>query len=87
MELLILLGFALGWATCWIQESRYLNRIQESLSDLEMELAQEKETAKVLQSQLHHHSETVVAQELEILKLSEKVTGQERELDSLRYRT
>jgi hypothetical protein len=75
MELLILLGFALGWGTCWIQESRYLNQVQESLL--------EKESA--LKSQLHHHSETVTAQELELLKLQEKVLVQERELDSLRY--
>jgi hypothetical protein len=76
MELLILLGFALGWATCWIQESRYLNRLQESLLEKE----------KALQSQLHYHEETVVAQEMELLKLQGKVLAQERELDSLRYR-
>lgn len=86
MELLILLGFLLGWATCWVQQSRYLNRVQVSVSDLESDLAQEKATAKGLTSQLHHHLETVVAQEMEILKLSEKVTAQERELDSLRYK-
>ena len=76
MELLILLGFALGWATGWVQESRYLNQVQESLLQKE----------SVLQSQLLHHSETVTAQELEILKLQEKVSAQERELDALRYR-
>ena len=79
MELLILLGFLLGWATCWMQESQYLRRVQ-------VELAQEKEMAKGLTKQLHYHSETVVAQELEILKLSEKVLAQVRELESLRYR-
>lgn len=76
MELLILLGFLGGWATCWVQQSRYLNRVQETA----------KETAKGLTKQLHSHSETVVVQELEILKLSEKVLAQERELDSLRYK-
>lgn len=79
MELLILLGFLLGWATCWIQEQRYLNRLQS-------DLAQGRETEKALLSQLHSHSETVVAQEMQILKLEEKVTAQERELDSLRYK-
>lgn len=79
MELLILLGFLLGWATCWVQQSRYLNRVQS-------DLAQETETVKGLTRQLHHHLETVVAQEMEILKLSEKVTAQERELDLLRYK-
>lgn len=79
MELLILLGFLLGWATCWIQEQRYLNRLQS-------DLAQGSETEKALLSQLHSHSETVVAQEMQILKLEEKVTAQERELDSLRYK-
>jgi predicted nucleic acid-binding Zn-ribbon protein len=79
MELLILLGFLLGWATCWIQEQRYLNRLQS-------DLAQVTETEKALLSQLHHHSETVVAQEMQILKLEEKVLAQERELDSLRYK-
>jgi hypothetical protein len=79
MELLILLGFLLGWATCWVQQSRYLNRVQS-------DLAQEKETAKGLTKQLHSHLETVAVQEMEILKLSEKVMAQERELDSLRYK-
>jgi hypothetical protein len=77
MELLILLGFLLGWATCWVQQSRYLNRVQETAT----------ETAKGLTKQLHSRLETVVAQEMEILKLSEKVMAQERELESLRYRT
>ena len=86
MELLILLGFLTGWATCWIQESQYSNRLQQSLSQLESELAQETETAKGLTRQLHSHSETVVVQEMQILKLEEKVTAQERELESLRYR-
>jgi uncharacterized protein Yka (UPF0111/DUF47 family) len=76
MELLILLGFLGGWATCWIQESRYLSRVRETAT----------ETVKGLTKQLHSHSETVVAQEMEILRLSEKVTAQERELDSLRYK-
>jgi uncharacterized protein Yka (UPF0111/DUF47 family) len=77
MELLILLGFLLGWATCWVQQSRYLNRVQETAT----------ETAKGLTKQLHSRLETVVAQEMEILKVSEKVMALERELDLLRYRT
>jgi hypothetical protein len=72
MELLILLGFLLGWATCWVQQSRCLN--------------QARETAKGLTKELHSRLETVVAQEMEILKVSEKVMAQERELESLRYR-
>jgi hypothetical protein len=76
MELLILLGFAAGWATCWIQESRYLHRMRDSMLEKESEL----------KKQLHSHSETVVAQEMEILRAQEKALAQERELDSLRYR-
>ena len=87
MELLILLGFLLGWATCWMQESQYQNRLKQSLSLLESELAQETETAKGLTRQLHSHLETVALQEMQILKLSEKVLAQERELELLRYRT
>jgi hypothetical protein len=77
MELLILLGFLLGWATCWIQESRYLHRFRDSMLEKE----------KALQLQLRSHLETVAVQEMEILKVQEKVLAQERELDSLRYRT
>ena len=72
MELLILLGFLLGWATCWMQESQYLGRLRVSLSELESDLAQESEKAK--------------QQQLQILRLEEKVLAQERELESLRYR-
>jgi hypothetical protein len=79
MELLILLGFLGGWATCWIQEQQYLNRLQS-------DLAQVSETEKALLSQLHSRSETVVVQEMQILKLEEKVLAQERELDLLRYK-
>ena len=77
MEWLILPAFLLGWATCWIQESQYLNQVQESML--------EKESA--LQSQLDYHSETVVVQEMEILKLRDSVLAKERELELLRYRT
>ena len=83
MELLILLGFLVGWFVCWIQmsksESRQVERLQSACHSWEL-------ASGHWQSEYLKARETVVAQEMQILKLEEKVTAQERELDSLRYK-
>ena len=84
MELLILLGFLLGWATCWVQQSRSESRKVEQLKSGSHSWML---TSQHWLTQYQKAQETVVVQEMEILKASEKATAQERELDSLRYRT